>query len=277
VKLLAATAVILALASPVQAADPAADTVVAKVNGTTITLGHLVALYERLPTVYLSLPDEVLFGGLLDQLIQQTALAQLAEAKLTKRDELIIDVDRRAYLAGVIIDETALSAVTDESLAAAYELRFVAVEPQREYNAAHILVSSNEEAVQIRADIEAGADFHETARLKSRDGAAPDGGNLGWFELDMMVEPFAEAVAMLEPGKIGGPVETEYGWHLIKVLESRLIKAPAIEDVRAELENDIRAAAVEDRLNNIMNNLEVVKSIEGIDPAILRSTSILGN
>ena len=275
-KLLAAAAVAIALAAPVRAAELGADTVVATVNGENITLGHMAALRAGLPENYLSLPDDVLFNGLLKQLVQQTALAQIAEKNLSRAHADMLNVQRLNYLASVMIDVAVSGAVTEESVAAAYEALIVAPGPTREFNAAHILVATQEEAAAIRAELEAGGDFAEIAKAKSSDGAAPDGGNLGWFTLDLMVEPFGDAVAALEPGQLGGPVQTDFGWHVIKLLETRLAELPSIESVRPQIENDLRNQAVQDRLDSAVAESDVAEMVEGIDPTILKDPALLG-
>ena len=93
---LAGAVLSLGLALPVMAEDaPTAATVVAVVNGTEITLGHMIAARESLPEQYKSLPADVLFKGILDQLVQQTVLQQSAEAGLTQRDQLQLENERR--------------------------------------------------------------------------------------------------------------------------------------------------------------------------------------
>lgn len=276
-KLLGATVMSFALAQSVAAADLTADSVMATVNGTEITLGHMVAVRDTLPAEYQQLPDDVLFAGILDQLIQQTALAEIGAANMTKRDEIALDVDRRAYLAGVVLDQTATTAVTEEGVQEAYKTRFEDAEPTREYNAAHIIVTTEEEAAAIKAEIEGGAEFADVAKEKSTDGAAANGGDLGWFGLDAMVKPFGDAVAAMKPGELAGPLQTEYGWHVVKLIDTRLAEAPTIEEVRAELEGDLRQKAVENRVTETVEKAKVERMDEGVDPAILKDQTILAN
>jgi peptidyl-prolyl cis-trans isomerase C len=276
-KFLGATALSLVLAQAAGAEGLTADSVMATVDGKEITLGHMIAVRDGLPAEYRQLPDDVLFNGILDQLIQQTALAAIGEGAISKRDEIAIDVERRAYLAGAVLDRTAATAVTEEGVQEAYKTRFADAEPSREYNAAHIIVETEDEAKTIKAEIDGGADFAETAKARSKDGAAANGGDLGWFGLQAMVQPFADAVAAMQPGEVAGPVQTEYGWHIVKLIESRLAEAPGIEDVRAELEGDLRQKAVETRVTDAVATAKVERMSEGVDPAILKDTTILGN
>ena len=269
-------AICLAGAVWAEGAAPNADTVVATVNGSEITLGHLVALREALPPQYAELPDDVLFEGVLEQMIQQTALSQIGEGRLTKRDHIALEVQRRAYVANSLLAYTADQAVSEDDLLAAYNAKFGATQP-REYHAAHILVDTQEEAQKLRSEIDGGAAFADLAKEHSKDGAAVSGGDLGWFTLYDMVEPFADAVAAMQEGTISDPVQTKYGWHLIELQETRLTDAPKLEDVREQLEGDLRQQAVEARVTEAMEKTQVTRMVDGIDPAILKDPAILGN
>ncbi|PCD76396.1 peptidylprolyl isomerase [Pseudothioclava arenosa] len=276
--ILAASAACLAFGMAAWAEDrPAltADSVLASVNGIDITLGQMITVRDNLPPEYAALPDDVMFNGLLEQLIQQTALSQIGEGRMTKRDEIALEVQRRAYLANSLLAYTADHAVSEEAVLKAYDEKFGQTEP-REYHAAHILVDSPEQAAMLRSKLDEGADFAELAKENSSDGAASQGGDLGWFALTDMVEPFAEAVAKMKEGEIAGPVQTRFGWHLIKLVETRIAEAPTIEEARDRLEGDLRQQAVEKRMSEVLENAKIERMVEGIDPAVLKDSTILG-
>jgi peptidyl-prolyl cis-trans isomerase C len=268
----------LALAPASRAADLTADTVVATVNGTDITLGHMVAMRESLPEQYQQLPDDALWNGILEQLIQQTALQGAAEPALTRRDLLNLENQRRAYVAGAALQAVAAAAASDAAIAAAYEARVAAqaASPVSEYNASHILVATKEAAAELRAEIDAGADFAELARAHSTDGSAASGGELGWFGLGMMVKPFEDAVVALQPGEVAGPVETQFGWHLVRLNETRPATVPALEEMRDELASDLERQAVEAHVAAATDAATITRT-DGIDPASLRDQTLLGN
>lgn len=272
---LGCVALSLLISGPVLAEDPTAATVVATVNGTEITLGHMVVLRESLPAQYQSLPDDVLFKGILDQLIQQTALEQ-SVGEVGLRDQLALENDRRGYLSGVALQQVVASAVTDEALQAAYDARFKDAQPQTEYNAAHILVDSEEKANDLKAQIEGGADFAELAKANSTDvGSGANGGDLGWFGMGMMVKPFEDAVVAAEVGKVAGPVQSQFGWHLILVAETRVAAAPTLDDMRDELASEIERAAVDAKIQDVTAAAEVTKPGESLDPALLRDATLV--
>lgn len=270
----ATLAMTTALALPAAAQDTTAETVVATVNGTQITLGHMIVLRETLPEQYQTLPDDVLFKGILEQLIQQEALEQ-SLGEPDKRDQLTVQNDARGYLSGVALKLVVEAAVTDGALQAAYDARFKAAAPATEYSAAHILVDTEEKAVALKAQIDGGADFAELARANSSDGAAQNGGDLGWFGLGMMVKPFEDAVVTMKAGEVKGPVKTDFGWHLIKLNETRIAAAPTLDAMREELAAEIEGKVVEAHIKALTEAAKIEKPGEGIDPALLRDATLL--
>jgi peptidyl-prolyl cis-trans isomerase C len=274
---LAAGLALPVLTTPVWAEDaPTADTVVATVNGTAITLGHMIVAREALPDQYKALPPDVLFKGILDQLVQQTALEQSMDGKLTRRDTLHLENEERGYVSARALEAVVRGAVTDAALQAAYDARFKDAAQQTEYNAAHILVADEAKAKELLAELEAGADFAELAKTNSTDtGSGAVGGDLGWFGLGMMVKPFEEAVVAAELGKVAGPVQSDFGFHLILVKETRVAAQPTLDDIRDELATEIEQQAIEAHVTEVTAAAAVETPGEGIDPALLGDLSLL--
>lgn len=254
-----------------------ADTVVATVNGTEITLGHMIVLKQRLPQQYQQLAPEVLFDGILDQLVQQTLLGESVDA-LSRPAKLSLENEERALRASERIQGLSEEAVTDEALQAAYEDAFGNTEPEQEFNASHILVATEEEAQALITELEGGADFAELAMEKSTGPSGPRGGELGWFGLGAMVAPFEEAVTTMETGEISAPVQTQFGWHVIKLNETRIKDAPPLEQVQAQLADEIRRSAIEGLVEELTGGAEITRSTpEEIDPALLDNFGLLEN
>ncbi|WP_417740789.1 peptidylprolyl isomerase [Salipiger sp.] len=235
------------------------DTVVATVNGEDITLGHMLMVRATLPEQYQQLGDDALWDGILDQLVRQAALAQDENAEETKRVTLSIDNERRALLAGEVVKAVAEDAVTDEAVQAAYEADYTGEDMGKEFNASHILVETEEEAQALVEELNGGADFAELAREKSTGPSGPNGGELGWFSAGMMVEPFQEAVEALEDGAVSEPVQTQFGWHVIKLNETRAKEAPTLDEVRGEIEMSLQQQAVEKYIDETLASAEVTR------------------
>lgn len=263
------------LTAPALAEGENAATVIATVNGAEITLGQMIALRENLPPQYLSLPDDVLFNGILDQLVQQEVLSQ-ARATLSTRDDANVTNERRSYLSGVVIQGVVAGAVTDEALQKAYDDRFKDAKPQTEYNAAHILVESEEKAKELKAQLDGGADFAELAKANSTDtGSGAQGGDLGWFGLGMMVKPFEDAVVGATVGKVTDPVKSDFGWHLVLVKETRIAAQPTLDDLREELASEIENKAVEAKVSELTTAAKIEKPGEKVDPTLLKKSELI--
>ncbi len=267
------------LALPVSAEQaPTAETVVARVNGEDIKLGHLIAARVSLPQQYQQLPDDVLYDALLEQLIQQVVLKQAFKGELPPRVTLSLENEERSLIAGEVIEKVMAEAADDTAIRAAYDAKYGDGFDGQEYNASHILVATKEEAEAIRAELEKGADFAETAKAKSTGPTGPSGGALGWFGEGRMVPEFEEAVKKLEPGQISQPVQTQFGWHVIKLNDRRKAKAPELDQVRGELASELQRAAVERKVSELRAAAQVeTPEVEGLDPTMISNLDLLGN
>lgn len=274
---LASLGFVAALALPLAAQDEVTvDTVVATVNGTEITIGHMIVAKATLPQQYQQLPDDVLFKGILDQLVQQTALAQSNTSELPSRIQFQLQNEERSLTAGHVIENIMGEPVDDEILNAAYQEQYVAEGGETEYNASHILVETQEEALAIKSELDGGADFAATAREKSTGPSGPGGGSLGWFGPGAMVPEFEETVMELEAGAVSGPVQTQFGWHIVKLNETRVLDVPKFDDVREELELQIRQTKVQERIEGLTAEAEVDRISESdLDISIISRTELL--
>ncbi|MEL7090871.1 MAG: peptidylprolyl isomerase [Pseudomonadota bacterium] len=271
---LSALALSAALAVPAAAQD--ASTVVASVNGVDITVGHMIVARETLPQRFKNLPDEVLFSGILDQLIQQELLAQSFEGELPARARLLLENETRSQTAGEEVEKLLATALTPEALQAAYDAQYADASPSEEFNASHILVETEEEATAIKAELDDGADFAATAREKSTGPSGPNGGSLGWFGQGAMVAPFEAAVMSLAKGEVSEPVQTQFGWHVIILNDTRTADLPTLEEVQGELENAIRNETLDARVAALRNAGTVDESgAQAVDPAILKDLSLV--
>ena len=271
-----AVAAVLSIAAPAVAEDMTADTVVATVNGTNITLGQMIVLRGTLSEQYQALPDDVLFKGILEQLIQQAMLEQSLGDKITKRDLIAVENNKRGYLSGIALQAVVGAAVNDATLQAAYDARFKDAAPQTEYHAAHILVATEEEAKAVKAELDGGADFAELAKTKSTDtGSGANGGDLGWFGMGAMVKPFEDAVIAAKVGEVTTPVKSDFGWHLIKLAETRIASAPPLDDLRDELAAEIEQKAIEAHIKTLTDAAAITRPGMEFDPKALRDETIV--
>jgi peptidyl-prolyl cis-trans isomerase C len=122
-----------------------------------------------------------------------------------------------------------------------------------EYKARHILVETEDEARRIIGQLDAGGDFAALAEEFTTDPSGRNsGGDLGWFSPNAMVEPFAAAVQQVEAGSYSAaPVQTQFGWHVILVEDTRAQQPPGIESMRRELENIARRQQIENYIESL--------------------------
>ena len=140
---------------------------------------------------------------------------------------------------------------TDQELQSEYDAQ-VAAMPKTQYHARHILVTTQAQAQQIINELKHGAKFEELAKKDSIDSSKEQGGDLGWFSPSSMVKPFADAVASLKKGEITpAPVQTQYGWHVIQLLDTRETPVPPLDQVKdrvAQLVENKKFRAYQDDL-----------------------------
>lgn len=256
----------LALAQTAAPAAPAAsaaqgDKVVARVNGVDITEADL-AIAAADPALQLpSIPEEQKRELLTSYLVDLKLGAKAAEAakvadspdfarKLTyNRDKTLLD----QYL-----EQEAKKAVTPEAAKKLYDETAKGLTPEQEVRARHILVENEEDAKKAAARVKGGEDFAKVAGELSKDpGSKTDGGDLGFFTKDRMVEPFAEAAFKLEPGQISDPVQSQFGWHVIKVEEKRNKPVPSFDEMKEQVETYLERKAQQDLIVNLRKDAKI--------------------
>ena len=270
------TTLLLALPATLPAHAQDAATTVATVNGKAITLGEVLALYEGFQGQLGDMDAAGALDMILDQLAQQEALAQQAETAPTARDLAAIALQRRAYMAASALERVAMPEPSEDELQALYADNFGTAQPVAEYHAAHILMETQEGIEAAAAALAAGEDFAKVAAERSTDATAQNGGDLGWFTLDVMVQPFAEAVGALQPGEVSAPFESPFGWHVAKLIETRTQEPPAFEQVREQLATLARRQRVEAAADAALAGATVERNPD-ITADILTRTDLLEN
>lgn len=252
-----------------------ADTVVATVNDQTITLGQMIVMRqsvdEQQPQLQ-GMDDAMLWDMVLDQLIRQTALSQEARPDAAVNAQL--ELQRRNTLAAAVMRQVVADEPDEQEVQAGYEQMFGSAAPVSEYHAAHILVDSRERADELKRQLDEGADFGELAQQFSAGPSGPNKGDLGWFSADQMVQPFSDVVVTLEKGQISDPVETQFGWHIIQLNDTRIKEAPTLDEVRGQIIQGILRSRINAKIEGAAQGAKVEKT-EGLDAALISRTDLL--
>jgi peptidyl-prolyl cis-trans isomerase C len=244
----------------------AADTIAVKINGKAFS----VEMFEAYATLAARRPAKELNAEqraqLLDAFIAMQVAADTAEKSgLAKKPDVDsqLAINRMNILSNALfkkyVDE---HEVTETEMKAEYDAQVNST--GREYRARHILVESRAAADDMVAQLNKGADFAKLAEKNSIDGSAKQGGDLGWFNLKSMVPQFSNAVAALEKGKYTpAPVQSQFGWHVIKLEDTRAPAAPPFEDVKDQVKNFVQQKKVQ----AYAEDLKKTAKIEKIEPA----------
>jgi peptidyl-prolyl cis-trans isomerase C len=257
---------LLLLAACGNAASPAADAadVVATVNGKAIDKSEFDLYLQNVQQQSKREITDVERSQILDQFIAMKLAADAAEKAGVPKQPKVEDQLALARM-NVIVDAGLQKyledhPVTDADLKPEYDAQ-VAQMP-REYHARHILVEDKATADAVTKDLQGGADFAKTAEQKSKDPSAKSGGDLGWFTLDTMVKPFGDAVAALQPGQMtSAPVQSQFGWHVIKLEDSRAAAPPAFEEVKDRVKMIVQRKKLQSYLDELRKSAKIEKKI----------------
>jgi len=243
----------------VPAVDP--SKVVARVNGIEITEGDLAIAAEDPALQMPNVPDEqkreLLTGYMIDLKLGAKA-AEAAEVGSSADFARKLAYNRDKTLLDEYLDQAAKKAVTPEAARKLYDETVKGLPAEQEVRARHILVDSEEEAKKAVERVKGGEDFAKVAGELSKDpGSKTDGGDLGFFTKDRMVEPFAEAAFKLEPGQVSEPVKSQFGWHVIKVEEKRTKPAPSFEETKDQVEAYLGRKAQQDLIMSLRKDAKI--------------------
>jgi len=241
--------------------------VVAVVDGSEITEQELAFAAEDLAQDLGSIPAGERRAFLTGVLIDMKLMAN--EARRTDLDQSEAYVRRLQYLQErslrrAYFTKRVEEGVGEAKIRAAYDEFIANYKGEPELHARHILVETKDEALAIIADLEAGADFAELAQEKSIGPSAPNGGDLGFFARGRMVKEFEDAAFLLDVGGISPPVQTQFGWHVIKLDETRVPDAPTFEKMAPQIQQQL----TRQEYDNAIVELKAGANIEIADPAL---------
>ncbi len=267
-------------AQPPQDAAPAltAETVLVTVDDTSVTLGELIAVRQSLPEQFQQLPDEVLMKVLIEQIVDQQMLANAGVTKGLRNSRLVqlaLRNQERAVLADAYMAHAMVEGVTEDTLKAAYTEQYVNAEPVPEIRVGHILVADEDAALALKTELDAGAEFAAIASQHGTDGTAARGGDMGWLADGDYVPEFIEAAFAMEEGTISDPVQSPFGWHLIRLEAKRNRPVPAFEDVQAQLIGVLTEQVQTGLLQKLRSEAQIEVLPAAAEAAALRNDSLL--
>lgn len=238
----------------------------ANVNGVSITTEDFKKSVEQIPPqmkAQLSNPEEK--KRLLERLVDMELLSQEARKSGIDKDPLYnneVELAKKEILVNLMVQKMNREKVTDEAVRSYYAKH---LKDFQLIHSSHILVKTEEDAIKIKKELSAGGDFSELAKKYSTDpGSAQKGGDLGFMSRRQLVPEFADLAFKLKPNEMGGPVKSQFGYHLIKVLE---VKSPKFEELTQENVRTIRSAIISDEIERLKKNGKVTINPDALKTA----------
>ena len=259
--------------SMAQEAAPPVDpnAVIATINGESITEADLALAISDLGQQFAQLPPEQRRAAALSAVIEIRVLAMKAETDGLDKDtefQRRMTFLRNRALHAAIVEQDVDGKITEEDIRARYDREVANNPPVNEVRARHILVKTQEEAVEIIKRLDAGEAFEDLAKEKSSDGSAAQGGDLGYFGPGQMVPEFEKAAFALEVGAYTKePVQSQFGWHIIKVEDKRQQQPPAYDQVKEQ----VRSLIVREKYFALVKDVRAAATIDIPDPDLKKA------
>jgi peptidyl-prolyl cis-trans isomerase C len=250
-------------------AASADDAVVATVNGVDIKQSDLDFAAAEVGAQLANYPPDDRRRMLLQFVIENELMAEAATKDGLDSGQAYEDrlkYHRRRTLRDAYYDKSVRLAVSEDDAKKLYDQKVAGMKPEEEIHARHILVSTEAEAKEIKERLEKGEDFATVAKEKSKDPSA-EGGDLGFFTRGQMLKPFEDAAFALDVGKISDPVQTQFGWHIIKVEEKRTRPLPTFDQVKDTIMSQLAAQKAKDTIKGLHD----AAKIDIVDPEIKKS------
>ena len=261
--------------APAPAATPAPDTVLATIDGQPVTEADLELALSDLDQQFARLPAEQRRAAAMSAIIEIRLLAAKAVAAGIDKQPTFqrqIEFLRQRSLHSQLVAAEVAAKITDQEIRARYDQEVANTPPVNEVHARHVLVKTKEEATAIIKQLDGGAKFEDIAKEKSSDGSAGQGGDLGWFGPGQMVPEFEKAAFALEVGSYTKePVQTQFGWHIIKVEDKRAKQPPAFEQVK----DQIRSALLRDKYFALVKSARDAAKVEISDAELKKGVDAL--
>ena len=237
---------------------------VATVDGIAITYNDVSLVEDELMAVYGQLPEEQRFQTLVGYMVNRILASEAAKKAGLENDADVAKIKafmERKALQDVYIAKMLMERVREEDVTAYYDKEIKNGPVEEEVRARHILLDNREAADAVVADLENGADFAALAKERSKGPSGPSGGDLGYFSKQSMVPAFSDAAFNLTAGETSPPVQTQFGWHVIRVEDRRNRPVPPFDQVR----DQIYQLLISEAQRNIYDEMRAKASVDLVD------------
>ena len=253
--------IVLPSQAALTAEAPQLSTVIAEINGSKLTVADFQA-YIRMRMQNAKQQETlspVQRQKIFSEYINRELLYQEAVKKGLDRNEMInaeIQNQRRNIIVSFALRQLMQAPIKESDIRAVYDKELA--KPSKEYKTRHILVKTEDEAKKIIDELEHGKNFIQLAMKHSIDASAKKGGELGWFSSQQMVEPYTKATQALTNGSYTHePVQTRFGWHIIRLDGTREVPPPAFDDVKNDIITQINTRRISAYIAELRKNADI--------------------
>ncbi len=237
---------------------------VATVDGIAITYNDVSLVEDELMAVYGQLPEEQRFQTLVGYMVNRILASEAAKKAGLENDDDVAKIKafmERKALQDVYIAKMLMERVREEDVTAYYDKEIKNGPVEEEVRARHILLDNRDAADAVVADLDNGADFAALAKERSKGPSGPSGGDLGYFSKQSMVPAFSDAAFKLAAGETSPPVQTQFGWHVIRVEDRRNRPVPPLDQVR----DQIYQLLISEAQRDIYDEMRTKASVDLVD------------
>ena len=237
---------------------------VATVDGIAITYNDVSLVEDELMAAYGQLPEEQRFQTLVGYMVNRILASEAAKKAGLENDADVAKIKafmERKALQDVYIAKMLMERVREEDVTAYYDKEIKNGPVEEEVRARHILLDNREAADAVMADLENGADFAALAKERSKGPSGPSGGDLGYFSKQSMVPAFSDSAFKLAAGETSPPVQTQFGWHVIRVEDRRNRPVPPFDQVR----DQIYQLLISEAQRDIYDEMRAKASVDLVD------------
>ena len=261
---IAALALVFLSEPDAMAQNQISEGTVATVDGIAITYNDVSLVEDELMSVYGQLPEEQRFQTLVGYMVNRILASEAAKKAGLETDADVAKIKafmERKALQDVYIAKMLMERVREEDVIAYYDKEIKNGPVGEEVRARHILLDNREAADAVVADLENGADFAALAKERSKGPSGPSGGDLGYFSKQSMVPAFSDATFKLTAGETSPPVQTQFGWHVIRVEDRRNRPVPPFDQVR----DQIYQLLISEAQRDIYDEMRAKASVDLVD------------
>lgn len=246
----------------------AEDPIVARIDGTEVRRSDLIFAQQLMRPEYRNVPLEAIYPSLLNQVINSILVVRAARSEGVDKTESVrlrLKSFERRLVVGAYLEHAADGKVTDQALRERYRIFTESLRGEEEIRVRHILLETRNQAVSVIKKLAAGADFETLARQESTGPSKARGGDLGYVRREAMVTKFADAAFGLEVGQVTStPIETRFGWHVIKLEDRRAAAITPFDQMRPQLNRQIRARVADEIVRKLRRNARIMEfNIDG--------------